>query len=187
MQIRVADIPAEGTVLDNKIPSRHFPELKQLEADGECRFDSDIYSHLEIRKVADVVEIKGRIEMKTGMTCSRCLVDYAAPAVHHFTVDFIQEPPETDAAQEEIALSAEDLGLIYYQGELIDFHDTIQEQVILSLPVRPLCREDCKGLCHNCGENLNEGHCNCSGSGAIDPRFAVLKSLKLPPEKALQK
>jgi uncharacterized protein len=183
MRIHVADIPPEGTVLEITTPAKNFPELKQLEADGECRFEGDICAHLEIRKVADVVEVEGRIQTKTSATCSRCLVTYEAPVEQHFAVDFTEELLEPDLPQEEIALSVEDLGLIYYKGDTIDFHDAIQEQVILALPVRPLCREDCRGLCHKCGENLNEGNCRCNGSNVIDPRFAVLKNLKLPPGK----
>lgn len=183
MRIHVADIPEEGTLLEIKTSSQNFPELKQLAAEGECRFKGDIFAHLEIRKVAGIVEVVGRIETKTIATCSRCLAEYEAPVVHHFAVDFTPEMPEPDATQGELALSAEDLGLIYYQGDAIDFHDAIQEQVILSLPLRPLCREDCRGLCHNCGENLNETNCRCGSSGVIDPRLAVLGNLKLPPVK----
>ncbi|MFH0728241.1 MAG: DUF177 domain-containing protein [Pseudomonadota bacterium] len=183
MRINVPDIPAEGIIIEMNTPSQNFPELKQLAADGECQFKGDIFTHLEIRKVADIVEVTGRIETKTISTCSRCLAVYEAPVAHHFSVDFTHESPEPDVAGGEIALSEEDLGLIYYKGDTIDFHDAIQEQVILSLPLRPLCREDCKGLCHNCGENLNEGNCRCSSGGIIDPRFAVLGNLKLPPVK----
>jgi uncharacterized protein len=183
MRINVADIPEEGTILDIKASSQDFPELKQLAADGECRFKGDIVAQLKIRKVAGIAQVEGRIETKTILTCSRCLAEYGAPVVHHFAVDFTPELPEPDAARGEIALSAEDIGLIYYKGETIDFHDAIQEQVILSLPLRPLCREDCRGLCHNCGENLNESKCRCGGGNVIDPRFAVLSKLKLPPVK----
>jgi uncharacterized protein len=181
MRIHVTDIPEEGSFLEINTPSRNFPELKQLEANGECRFASDIYARLEIRKVGDIVEVEGRIETTIRTPCSRCLVTFETPLRHHFAVDFTPELPEPDAAQAEIALSAEDLGLIYYTGDAIDFHDAIQEQVILSLPLRPLCRENCKGLCHTCGENLNEKDCGCGGRRAMDTRFAVLKNLKLGP------
>lgn len=185
MQIHVADIPGEGTVLESRIPPHHFAELKQLEADGECRFLSDISAHLKIRKVSDMIQVKGKLEMNTGATCGRCLADYEAPVVHRFSIDFIPESSAPIPDEDEIALRAEDMGFIHYKGEVIDFHDAIQEQVILSLPVRPLCREDCKGLCQTCGGNLNEGPCGCSGTGSVDPRFAVLKNLKLSvPKKA---
>jgi uncharacterized protein len=179
MRIHVADIPEEGTVLEMNAPSKHFPELTQLEEDGECRFLSDIYARLEIRKVAGIIEVEGKIETKTSATCSRCLATFEAPLRHHFAVDFTPELTEPDAEQADIALSAEDLGLIYYSEDTLDFQDAIQEQVILSLPLRPLCREDCKGLCRSCGENLNEKDCGCGGSSAMDSRFAVLKNLKL--------
>ena len=60
----------------------------------------------------------------------------------------------------------------------IDLTEAVQEQILLSLPLRPLCREDCKGLCPGCGEDLNKGACGCSGK-AVDPRLAVLGNLKL--------
>lgn len=182
MRIHVTDIPVEGTVLEINVPAQHFTELTQLEADGECRFENDIFARLEIRKVADIVEVEGRIETKTSATCGRCLEAYETPVTHDFAVIFTQAP-EPDLTREEIALREEDLGLIYFKGDTIDIHDAIQEQVILSLPVRPLCREECRGLCHACGENLNEGDCNCNRGSTVDPRFAVLKNLMLSPKK----
>lgn len=182
MKIQVPDIPPEGAVMEINAPAHLFPELKQLEADGEYRFVRDIHGRLEMRKVMDIVEIRGNIELKTRAACGRCLVDYDASIVHAFAVDFTPEPIEPDPEEAEIALGEADIGIIHYRGNTIDLREAIQEQVILALPLRPLCREGCKGLCHSCGENLNEGDCRCLEKSAIDPRFAVLKTLSLGAE-----
>lgn len=179
MQIHVAQIQEQGLALEIDKPATVFPELKQMETRGDCQFLTHICAHLGIRKIMDVIEVTGNLETKMRISCSRCLAEYNEPLVRSFTVSFTRDI--TDPREEaEIALTAEDLGLIYYEGDTIDLRDAIQEQVILSLPVRPLCRENCKGLCQQCGENRNDTDCGCQGNGAIDPRFVALKKLKLP-------
>jgi uncharacterized protein len=78
----------------------------------------------------------------------------------------------------EAELEEEDLDLSFYGGEEIDLSPLVQEQIILALPTRPLCRESCKGLCPQCGANLNVQTCACTTT-VDDPRFAVLRNLKV--------
>ena len=85
--------------------------------------------------------------------------------------------PADDAPAEGRA-EAEDAGLIGFRGEEIDLTEGIQEQVVLNLPMRPLCREDCKGLCAACGADLNLGECNCRRQPPDGP-FAALRHLRL--------
>jgi DUF177 domain-containing protein len=73
-------------------------------------------------------------------------------------------------------LKVEDLEFSYYDGEEVDLTPLIREQTLLALPTRPLCREDCRGLCPRCGANLNQGDCGCP-TEAGDPRLSVLRSL----------
>ena len=72
---------------------------------------------------------------------------------------------------------AEELGVVLFEGDQIDFRAIIQEQVILAIPMQPICRQDCRGLCARCGANLNDGPCDCRGDD-VDPRLAILKTLK---------
>ena len=65
-----------------------------------------------------------------------------------------------------------------FEGDVIDFRDAVQEQVIMAIPMQPLCREDCRGLCPGCGANLNLEKCRCRPDD-VDPRLAILKKLKL--------
>ena len=76
-------------------------------------------------------------------------------------------------------MSAEEAGLIPYGGDEIDLLEGLQEQVVLSIPYRTLCRDTCKGLCPKCGTDLNQRDCQCREESR-DPRFEALKHLKLP-------
>jgi uncharacterized protein len=72
----------------------------------------------------------------------------------------------------------EDLEYSVYDGEEIDLTPFIREQMLLALPTRPLCSDDCRGLCPRCGANRNERDCGCR-EDMFDPRLSVLRSLKL--------
>ena len=76
----------------------------------------------------------------------------------------------------EIELKEQDMGIVMFQGDDIDFTDAVQEQVMLALPMAPVCRENCRGLCTLCGSNLNKGDCGCNRTPS-DSRFDVLSSL----------
>jgi DUF177 domain-containing protein len=106
-------------------------------------------------------------------TCSRCLEDYAFPLDHPFV--FVLTP-RAAVGEPEARLTADDLALSFYEGEEIHLTPLVHEQAILALPTRPLCREDCRGLCARCGANLNAGPCGCPAA-APDPRLAVLHTL----------
>jgi uncharacterized protein len=83
-----------------------------------------------------------------------------------------------DSEHQEVELSAEDMGIVYFQGEKINLKDTIQEQVVMEFPLRALCKQDCKGLCPKCGADLNEDLCDCDRRSSPG-KFDVLKNLKL--------
>jgi uncharacterized protein len=92
----------------------------------------------------------------------------------HF--DLIFRPLGTDGDVSERAISTAETEIGYYQNGGLALEDVLREQVLLSLPVRTLCREDCKGLCPRCGQNLNSETCTCD-TIPVDPRWAVLSDL----------
>lgn len=106
-----------------------------------------------------------RLEARTSSECSRCLTEFAQTVTSYFS-ELYHYPPDT--APQDGNLIPEDLNL--------DFSALVREDMLLSLPLQPLCRPDCKGLCPNCGKNWNEGPCNCPVDEG-DPRLAVLKRL----------
>lgn len=106
--------------------------------------------------------------------CARCLESYAFDLRKEFSLVLV--PEETLPPRLELAL--DDLDLVYYRGEEIDVSPLVDEQIILALPTKPLCTEECRGLCPGCGVNLNSETCSCR-SGTGDPRWAALRQLKL--------
>jgi uncharacterized protein len=97
-----------------------------------------------------------------------------------FALTFVRELPKVtdEAGDEEVELNAEEMGLILFHGEEIDLGEAIAEQVIMALPMHPLCQEECRGLCPQCGTNLNETDCGCERP-AFNVKFAALKNIKM--------
>jgi uncharacterized protein len=111
------------------------------------------------------------------LACGRCLESFAAPAAIDFDLLLVPGPPTADAADEELSLT--DLDLDYYTGEkTVDLESLLREQIILMMPLKPLCDETCKGLCPRCGANLNRETCTCQ-TGAVNSPFARLAKLKI--------
>jgi len=118
------------------------------------------------------------------VACSRCVGPVRIDLDEKLLVTFMPpgEMPSEDAEAAEDAegpeVREEDLDVFPFDGERIDLEPLFREQFVLAVPFAPLCREDCKGLCPQCGTDLNSGTCSCEKP--IDPRLAALKGLKLP-------
>lgn len=122
------------------------------------------------------VWLSGNIRATVEAVCDRCLRPVGLPLELDFRESFM---PLAAAAgpKEETELQDEDLFVSVYEGDEIDVDELVREQVLLALPTRFVCREDCKGLCPQCGADLNAGPCSCP-TKEIDPRWAALASLK---------
>jgi uncharacterized protein len=179
MRVKVDNISDSGTSLAVEENAESFPSLADLVRTGECDFLTPVAIALRLRRSGDVFETDGRFETRVRLVCSRCLASYETPLAADFTFCFSrQEPVALDPVRHaEIELRAEDIGLIIFQGDDIDLCDALQEEVLMALPMRSLCRPDCKGLCQKCGADLNQADCGCERK-RLDPSFAVLKGLK---------
>lgn len=117
------------------------------------------------------------------VACSRCVEPMRIDLDETLRVTFMppsEMPTEDDApeAEEGPEVAEGDLDLFPFDGERIDLEPLFREQFVLAIPYAPVCREDCKGLCPQCGIDRNTGTCSCEKP--IDPRLAALKGLKLP-------
>lgn len=110
-------------------------------------------------------------------TCARCLVDYPFRLASEFAL-VLAPASASMGGDADRELSAEDLALSFYTGEEIDLSPLVREQLLLSVPTRPLCAPGCRGLCAMCGESLNKGDCGCVVERG-DPRLAVFRTLKV--------
>jgi uncharacterized protein len=180
MRINVDDISDSGSRLIFEEGAESFPSLLELGHSGECVFLAPLVVNLRIQRIGQLFEADGHFETRVRLNCSRCLADFEAPLAADFILSFSREQPETTdpSPHAEIELGAEEIGLILFQGEEIDLRDPVQEEVLMALPMRALCRPDCKGLCPQCGADLNQRDCGCERK-IINPKFAVLKGLKL--------
>lgn len=132
--------------------------------------------HLAISRHGNEVLVRGEIALEVGLECSRCLGSFSA-ALESELERYLEEgagggdDEEEDFAEEEIDIESLEKGVI-------DLREMIAEQIHLSLPVKPLCEEGCRGLCPRCGVDLNKETCSCTG-GETDPRWEALKQLKV--------
>lgn len=179
MQIRIGDMPAAGMTLVDRLEVQQLPAMMALTQQGECIFHTPIEVKLFVVPVAGMFRVEGKLRTSVELTCSRCLETFGYPLASHFHVTYTREiPGGTDTATEAYELNSEEMGLVPFEGDEIDFRNMLQEQIILSIPMQPRCRADCQGLCAQCGADLNQAPCNCR-SETVDPRLAVLKNLKL--------
>jgi uncharacterized protein len=155
-----------------------FPELVSMMEEGELKIVSDITADLSISEVAGTIEIKGVVTAELELQCSRCLKTFPVTISEAFELNFYEEIPVEDDPAVEQELVTDDLDREYYTGTKIDLVDYIQEQVLLAVPFSPQCSPACKGLCPDCGADLNAGVCKCAKITG-HPAFDVLKNLKL--------
>ena len=119
-----------------------------------------------VRNTAGVLVMTGSIRTTIHGTCDRCAAEFDRDI--DFPIDVVLV---TELANEE----NEDEWVFPLEGDSADLDDIVRTVFVLNLDSKLLCKEDCKGLCHRCGKNLNDGPCNCQKE--LDPRFAALKQL----------
>jgi uncharacterized protein len=144
-----------------------------LLADPPTEFHAGGAAHIEGKatKFGRKVLVQAKFSVPLEGNCRRCLKPLKLDEKVDFTREYVPEPT-TDAAP------ADETDEEIYQGKEIDLLPALREQILLSIPPSPLCSDTCKGLCPNCGKDLNEGECGCDRTVA-DPRWAALKGIQL--------
>ena len=124
--------------------------------------------------VADI-RLRGQFSGNFEVPCARCVEPVEIPLAADF--DLIFRPAAADAEATERSITAPETEIGYYLKDSLLLEDVLREQVLLSLPVRTLCKPDCKGLCPRCGANRNSQTCTCE-EGPNDPRWEALSGLR---------
>jgi uncharacterized protein len=144
----------------------HSAEIKQAEP-------------LEVTATAEMLDgqirITGELETKIELVCARCLETVIEEVNRAF--DLFYRPVTKDLKPKEDRLKDDDTEIGFFDGEGLFLADVLKEQVLLALPLKVICRSDCRGLCPSCGANLNHEECRCE-THATDPRLAPLARLK---------
>ncbi len=133
-------------------------------------------AHLELYQEGDGVFASGQVSGWIEVACSRCVGPVRIPVDERVTVTFLPKERVPDDDDQEVEVTEDDLDLFPYEGEEIDLAQLLREQLILAVPYAPLCRPDCKGLCSQCGADLNQAECGCQRE-ILDPRLAPLRAL----------
>jgi uncharacterized protein len=135
-----------------------------------------IVEHRGPEETVDDIRIRAGYKGEFEVLCARCVEPVAVPLAGEF--DLLFRPENADAEAGERAITEDETEIGYYGKTGLLLEDVVREQVLLSLPGRTLCREDCKGLCVHCGQNLNLASCNCAQTAAShDPRWTALQGL----------
>lgn len=177
MNLRVEEVPEEGReiVLD---------DLDEEEAGAFIERGREVGIELlaaprgrvRASRSGKNVYLDGAVEDRVGAICSRCLEPFELSLSARFESTLV--PPPKGDIEMDVELSSEDLERTFYFGSTIDLAGIVLEQLVVNLPIKPLCSDACKGLCPACGVNRNAEDCGCVDE-EIDPRFAILKKLKV--------
>ncbi|MEN6616166.1 MAG: DUF177 domain-containing protein, partial [Syntrophorhabdus sp.] len=112
-----------------------------------------------VSKFDDTVAIEGPVNVAAHVACSRCLEEFDLAISVDMSIKIVPKTKLPELA--EMELHGEDLDVYYYEGDEIDIDPFIYEEVILNMPIRPLCDDACKGICPTCGKNRNTELCEC--------------------------
>ena len=133
---------------------------------------------MDVRKAdGDAFQVGGRVTGRLELACGRCLDQYEIPVDSAFDLRYVPEAAAATVHQDdEREIEEDDLILAFYKDGALDVVELMREQFQLALPMKPLCSQACRGLCVECGANLNRTTCACTPKWE-DPRLAALKGL----------
>ena len=139
------------------------------------RVSGPVHLAFDVRKDRQQYRLIGRVQAALEMECSRCLAPFTLPVDEPFDVLYL--PHSEHKTEGEVEIEEDDLTTAFYSDQVIDLGQLVIEQFFMAAPMKPLCTEDCQGLCPMCGTNRNAGTCSCTAAW-VDPRLAVLENLK---------
>lgn len=190
MLVKIEQIRDQGLHVDEQMNLELLGAA--LEGSG-FRATEPLKVSADLRKVSDGVLLKGQFTSRVVAECKRCLTEAKLELPVSFTLNLVpeslvrgedvldeDEQEEKDKGHGESggSFAMDDTDEEVFDGKIIDLEPIVREQLLLALPMNVVCREDCSGLCTNCGQNLNEKQCGCE-TKFVDPRLAALKNIKL--------
>jgi uncharacterized protein len=178
MEFKVTELEREPIDFDLELASgavdfgEEAEQAGRLAAAGRAEV---LHEHRGPRDIVADIRLKGSFAGKFQVPCARCVEPVEIPLAAEF--DLIFRPAAADSEATERSITAPETEIGYYQRDSLSLEDVLREQVLLSLPVRTLCKPDCKGLCPRCGQNRNNQPCSCE-EGPSDPRWQALAGLR---------
>src|SRR5438270_1781188 len=177
MLISVHDLQRQELKFDQHFPPGSLdlgPESAQqtpLAASGQAGL---IEEHEGQERIADI-RSRGDFSTQVEVRCARCLEPVSRDVAGHF--DLLYRPAGSSGKPAEAAITEAETEVSFYQGNGVALEQALAEQVLLAVPLRQLCQAECKGLCPQCGQNLNQQQCQCTPAAA-DERWTPLREIK---------
>jgi uncharacterized protein len=177
MDFKVSELEREAIDFDLELSPGAVDFGEEAEQEGKLAASGRAEVLHENRGPRDIVadiRLQGHFTGNFQVPCARCVEPVKIPLAAEF--DLIFRPVGADSDSAERAITAQETEIGYYQKDSLSLEDVLREQVLLALPLRTLCKPDCKGLCPRCGENRNSQTCSCE-VGPSDPRWQALAGL----------
>ena len=178
MKLVVDHIKDTPIMLHIDEPVEAFPLLASMQNVAGCSITGNIQGDVTVVREFDTIRVSGRVTAPLALSCSRCLADYTSFVDTNYTLFFRKETAAQVSGDDELELGEMDLMSSTYSGDEIDLTHEIEEQVAMEIPSKPLCDDACKGLCHECGIDLNTSSCSCSNE-PVRLAFSALKDFKI--------
>jgi uncharacterized protein len=159
----------------DEVARQYQPEAFSLEGE-DFRIVAPVDLRVRITKDAQKVRLAGRVRTTLETDCGRCLDAFRVPVDATLDLMFLPDTGEAAAGKGEKEVRDDDVGVSFYRNDTIDLGEVMRDEFYLALPMKPLCRDDCKGLCPVCGVNRNREICTCKADW-VDPRMEALKTL----------
>ena len=183
LTIQIEKIKSRGLTLSGDADASVLAGLDALISTGELTVKRPVSYSFSVCRVGDMITIQGNVSTEVVLSCGRCLESFDLPVKTDFDLVYATQMPEVaDEDDEGFELSADDLGIVLLTEEEIDLSEPLVEQLLLCLPFQAICRKGCKGLCPQCGVDLNQSKCKCDAP-QFDTRFSALQNLKIDSDK----
>ena len=177
MRLEIKDLKDGTLKREYRFSPSVFPVLGPLAEEEGVRFRDPLIFQVRLQKTGQIVELDGELTATAAMQCGRCLQPFDQAIHSEFALTFTPLPAEEEAVGEEVELEADELGLIRYRDETLDLLEPLQEQIVMAIPIGPVCKADCQGLCPECGGDLNSTRCDCVKK-PFNNKFGALADLK---------
>lgn len=170
MKISMPSLPNGRQKYHTIAPAKDYGEFA---AESDLKFAAPIEETAVVDKMNDQLYVTVTVSTKIKTECARCVEPITIPVDGTVEALFVPEKEEDKPESRSERAEAESQRVLYYTGGVIELDELVIEALELAIPMKPLCQPDCKGLCPNCGKNLNEGPCKCK----VDEGFQPFKKL----------
>ena len=182
MRFTIADLERQAIDFDESLAPGSIDFVEDMQQAGALDTSGHVdllHEHRGPGEIVADIRIRGSLKTRMLVPCARCLEPVEQPVEASF--DLIFRPQEADLETSDRAISTSETEIGYYEGDGLLLEDVLREQILLALPAKTLCREDCQGLCPECGRNRNPDRnsdpCDCVTTYS-DPRWASLSEIR---------